>query len=328
MSEEYVYEGIAVTTIDVVDSPTPQSPKRVTFSASTLSARDDTTALFIHKIKEVMGEGGKSKGLLEAEKLSASEVTAMVNSDSQVAAEKSTATKDAGVNRKVLFTVHGMKGDPKGYLLQIKGVQDRFKKFKLVPVLWPSRGWGDVGYLSDKVWAVRAGKALQSLIPVTSTFSKSLICHSMGNRVLRYFSNGDMKFDNIFMVAADVDWDLFNQDRIDGGKEMWRKDALRICDMVDKEKGGKVHVVFNKDDAALSVSNVINMKGRIGKTGLPVDGEDTRGGCFKFGKAPVVHPDVEDTVVNVNWTNNSPSESHNFQFDWEMVAYYERQYIA
>ena len=86
--------------------------------------------------------------------------------------------------------------------------------FKLVPVLWPSAGKEFLAYFTDRVWSKAAGEALRqsTMIPVTETFSKSVLCHSMGNHLLKYVANeANSLFDNIFMVASDENSVLFNK---------------------------------------------------------------------------------------------------------------------
>ncbi len=308
-----------MTSIDVVDSPTPESPNRVTFSASTPGRRDDTTATFIHKVKDVGGRkpDNENSGELEAEKLTPSEVQEIINNQSSNEDEKAT---DSSANRKVLFSVHGFNGNPRGYLLQVKYIEERFQKFKLIPVLWPSAG-SMLGYFRDRSLSKAAGKAFQSIVEPIETFDKSLLCHSMGNYLLRNFANPSYNFDNIFMVASDVESKIFYESYIEGGDQEWRKDGLEITKMLnDKKDGGKVHILYNKNDSDLLLSTVVNMKSRLGRDGLSFDG-----GCC--GNIEKLHDEVKDKITSVDWTNNSPSNPHNYQFDWSVVAYYESQYI-
>jgi hypothetical protein len=312
----YVFEGIALTSIDVVDSPTPECPNRVVFSASTPGRKDDTTATFIHKVKDVDSSNKDEVGLLEAEKILPSQVQSIINGDSSDEREKSTAVEDKDSNRKVLFSVHGFMGDPRGYLLQVKGIEERFQKFKLIPVLWPSAGIM-LGYYRDRDLSKGAGKAFQSIVEPMGSFSKSILCHSMGNRVLRNFANPSFNFDNIFMAAPDVNSDLFNESYIEGGKEEWRKDGLRIKDMLT-DKGGKIHILFNRNDMDLLLSTVANMGSRLGRSG------PSPGGCF--GNQDTFHEDVKDKICTADWTHSSPSHSHCYQFDWSTAAYCDSHY--
>ncbi len=317
----YIYQGIVLTSIDVVDSPTPSSPNRVVFSASTPGRTDDTTATFIYKVKDVVDDVDDNNGLLEAIKLLPGEVQKIIDQESSDETERSTWKRNKGVHRKVLFCVHGFKGDPRGYLLQIKGIEERFQKFKLIPVLWPSAGM-QIGYFRDRALSKAAGKALQSIVEPTEGFDKSILCHSMGNRVLRNFANAEYKhkFDNIFMAAPDVHAKLFSQSYITGGNEEWRKDGIRIKDMLQPDRGGKIHILYNKNDSDLLLSTFVNMRPRLGKVG--VSGGD---GCCTAGGG--LHEDVEDSISEVDWTQSSPSSPHCYEFDWGAVAYYESHYV-
>jgi hypothetical protein len=324
---EFVYEEIVLTSIDVVDSPTPSSPNRVIFSAATPGKKDDTTATFIRKVKYVQKSPTETKAksshvMLEAEKILPGQVRSLINAESEEAAERSTDAKDMDVNRKVLFTVHGYDQDPIEYLLEIKGVETRFKKFKLIPVLWPSSS-DSVGmfvYPRDKILGQGAAKAFQSIVEPAESFSKSILAHSMGNYVLRKFANSSFNFDNIFMVAADVNHDLFNERYIEGGKQEWRKDGLRIKDMLTEGKDGKIHVVYNKRDTTLMKSSFLNRDSRLGRSGIPLGGD-----CL-LRKADKVHEDIKDVVTTIDWTRSYPSDSHSYQFDLGIVGYYESQY--
>jgi len=314
---EYVYEGIVLTTIDAEDSPTEISPNRVTFSADTPKKRkDDTSAIFIHKVKDTGGENGE----LEAEKLTVEEVRDMINSESQDEAERSTDEKDKAAIRKILFTVHGFNGNARGYLLQVKGIAERFNKFKLIPVIWPSAG-SALRYFSDRAFSKAAGEALQSIKSSTNSFSGSLLVHSMGNRVLRNFASGGYQFDNIFMVASDVDSRIFTENYINGGKEEWRKDGLEIKGMLSQDKGGKIHVLVNKKDPKLLQSSIINFRGRLGRSGP--SSEDS---CC-CGKNEKIHDEIKDYLLAVDFTSNNLSDQHCYQFDWGTAAYCDTYYI-
>jgi len=112
----------------------------------------------------------------------------------------------------------------------------------------------------------------------------SLLAHSLGNRVLQYFAAEvhalqlGIKFHNIFMVAADIDEQIF--ETVDG---------VHIVDLLSD---GKVYVTHRKDDLALVVSarklnsdNLLEPKNRLGQFG------------FTWSK---LHPDVQGKVKNIN----------------------------
>ena len=74
-----------------------------------------------------------------------------------------------------------------GHLKKCNSVKDKFKKFTLVPVIWPSSG-GISNYFSDRGYSKGAGEALKiGMSKYAGMFpKKSLLAHSMGNRVLRH----------------------------------------------------------------------------------------------------------------------------------------------
>lgn len=188
-----------------------------------------------------------------------------------------------------------------------------------MPVLWPSAGQEFLAYFTDRGWSKAAGEALlqSTMIPVTETFSKSVLCHSMGNHLLKYVANeANSLFDNIFMVASNENSVLFNKKYIDGGNQEWRKDGLRIK-YVDQGKRWKDSRCAQQERSIITYFG----RSRLGRQGLPFDGD---GSCFT--NSDEVHPEVKDRIVNVDWTKFSPSEMHSYQFDWSLVAYYESQY--
>ena len=93
----------------------------------------------------------------------------------------------------------------------------------------------------------------------------SVMCHSMGNFVLKKFAPDDasavrLEFEHIFMVAADVRATTFNVQEKDG-PDVDGPDILSICKK-------KVHVLWYWWDRALLARRVEN-EGRIalGKVG-------------------------------------------------------------
>lgn len=89
----------------------------------------------------------------------------------------------------------------------------------VIPVVWPSvgnvKGVIDLTlkYDEEQKIALQAGKALSSIADVGLKTDLSLMCHSMGNRVMFSFAReADVRnrFENIFMVAADVWEEVFN----------------------------------------------------------------------------------------------------------------------
>jgi len=148
---------------------------------------------------------------------------------------------------KPLFCIHGFTVHINGMFTQLAKAEVRFReecKYFPIPVLWATHGFFGQ-YYDDKRRAELAGIGLKRiLINIAKLFDnavpKSLLCHSMGNRVLCYAADGKTErndkdpspvnmyhkiklgttelknaytlanFDDIFLVAADIPQDLFN----------------------------------------------------------------------------------------------------------------------
>ena len=140
----------------------------------------------------------------------------------------------------------------------------------VVPICWPAER---VNYFGQKEDAPGAANALRSLVPgvMSATTPISVMCHSMGNFVLKKFAPDDpatvrFKFHNVYMVAADVRSTTFDKgdDTGDGA------DILSIC-------GKKVHVLWNWWDMALLGRRALNSGrralGKVGDEGKQGDGK-------------------------------------------------------
>lgn len=192
-SAGYFYKGLALTSIDVIKTgqESEEGNPLVHFDGSIKGQANDQDATFLKNIKEVRDATGKKT--LEAEKLTVAQAKDIINE----------ASSDG--EGKPLFCMHGFNVQPRDHLKDIKKVTaDRFNKGKFmpIPVMWPSIG-GRTNYWGDRRTTPGAGNGLKSLKKALDSFpSKSLLAHSMGNRVLRYAADAKFKFDNIFMVAA------------------------------------------------------------------------------------------------------------------------------
>jgi len=141
--------------------------------------------------------------------------------------------------------------------------------------------------------------------------SKNLICHSMGNQVLRRVANGSMKFDNIFMVAADVRHDIFHANYINSAtnRDAVEKDGLRIFRMLSKhtegpnagKPKGKIYCLYNNYDFALARSPWAGMNwvNRLGRVGIGSYDSWWRPGFIKFDEKRLVHPMLYGYTENV-----------------------------
>ena len=172
-------------------------------------------------------------------------------------------------NKQPIFIAHGWNSA----IGNSMPLFDRFDNtnFYPVPVVWPYT----VNYLhQQKVTALESGALLRKFFETENLDEvfpqKSLMMHSMGNHL---FFNGvcsdnvNVTFDDIFMVAADVAFDIFHKDPKKHGNDK-REKAKRFIGMLG-DKGGKVYVLYNRDDLPLNLSSthLANHEGRIGSTG-------------------------------------------------------------
>jgi hypothetical protein len=123
------------------------------------------------------------------------------------------------------------------------------------------------------------------------------MCHSMGNRVLlSYAKHGivDKRFENVFMVSADVWEEVFNTRCIEDTWfqppwnywNLWKDSGLKLSQML--KDGGKIHIINYSGDTALITSQYIeNWRTRLGRYG-------------KAGQEGRIHPDIEEKLVGLD----------------------------
>ena len=113
-------------------------------------------------------------------------------------------------SKKPLFHIHGFNVQTRKFLHRMgkDEVVSSLEEFNIVPVCWPSVSAAWLNPTNDQYsiaqdQSKQAGIAFNELHKALDEFSvKSVMCHSMGNRVLRHAADSKFKFDNIFMVAA------------------------------------------------------------------------------------------------------------------------------
>ncbi len=220
--------------------------------------------------------------------------------------------------------IHGASIAPEKIIAQCHDANQRYTKsaseegqnlkLKFIPVIWPAED-SLKRYFVDRHKNSVGGKAFKALEEIAAEFpTKSLMAHSMGNRVLRYFASPAFKFDNIFLVAADVNHRLFNKKYID--KKDYDhcrcKDGLRIHSMLQNDNS-KICVLYHKKDCALIFSNAIKFftAPRLGKRGV---------------KESDLHPKFKgkDIIKNVDFSDRVSTKfsNHNYQFSDEAIDFY------
>ena len=183
------YDGLVLTSIDV--KPVEGTDRTVRFSGSIAGKADDDTATFLENVRQINDTDEGGKRLFEAETLTVAEAKAIINGDSEEG------------EGKPLFCVHGFSIQPGTHLQSLNDAAKKFNKgkFMLVPVIWPTSEWNFLSVADTD--APGAGNAFKTLKKGIDSFPrKSLLCHSMGNIVLRHAADENFKFDNIFMAAA------------------------------------------------------------------------------------------------------------------------------
>jgi len=308
-----MYEGIALTSIDVI--PSPKGNNLVIFNGSIEGKADDNTATFLKNITQINDTD------FEAEQISVEDAAKFINNASEHG------------EGKPLFCIHGFQVQPAGHLESVKHAAPMFNqgKYTLVPVMWPSKQ-GVVTYRDSRETSSGAGGAFSTLKDGIDSFpSSSLLAHSMGNRVLRYAANEGFKFDNIFMVAADVPFDIFHEERINSGS-LDCDDGKEICSMLarttNNELKGKVYVLVNGADHALVPSGYDPNKWeyRLGAVGAHYH---KRWGKWYEDKTKS-HPDVRDCVENkmcyplLKWNDKM---AHSYQFKDFAVKFYQDNHV-
>lgn len=114
----------------------------------------------------------------------------------------------------LLLCVHGFRTQPADWLTACAAYDG--DRLTVVPVVWPASDerpfWE--AYDEDRHNAQFTGAAFRPLLECLEQIGgpKNLMCHSMGNFVLKWSAPviaSQQMFDNFFMVAADVDRDIF-----------------------------------------------------------------------------------------------------------------------
>jgi len=210
-------------------------------------------------------------------------------------------------NKKLFIAVHGFATEPDGWMRTCKEIKDykqegTSKTFPrlVIPIIWPADKNNfatiSIRYDKDQKRAKQAGLILSKISNIGNDFSVSVMCHSMGNRILLTYAEKETEtheqFDHVFMVAADVWEEVFNTRIIEKKSQSWyrrsdHEDAgLKLSKMVKKDNGGKIHVLHYNGDMALTGSFLENGgRRRLGLYGS--DPQRVRGR---------MHEDIKDVI--------------------------------
>jgi len=317
------YDGIAVTTIDY-EIPDLSNPNRVRFSGKISGKNNAKTAVFLTNIDHVEGNNVIRERIYEADMITPSEAYEAF-------------VEEFGDTVEPLFYIHGFNNEP-GWVFKeaLKANSNpHLEKYKVVPVIWPSEGCGRLScYRTDRSEiAAGASKSLKDGILGLNAFpKKSLLTHSMGNLVLRGAADRRIKFDNIFMVAADVPFNLFEKTFINESD-----DGIEIFNMLKDQPGtntpeGKIYVLSNWGDESLAFSAHLYLTNggvnRLGQSGVHMHDCWGWGWCEDKGRTDErIRDYIENFVVEPILANLGHATEHSYHLYDFVLDYYDSKYI-
>jgi esterase/lipase superfamily enzyme len=222
--------------------------------------------------------------------------------------EQARATRSVKSPTTLLLCVHGFNTQPADWLRTCAGYTGNFT---VIPVLWPASDklafWQ--AYREDQSNAPATGASFRPLLKCLEQIGgkKSLLCYSMGNFVLKWIAPPqppERRFENIFMVAADVDQNIFD-DQQEAGK--------RILSMANR-----VHVLYSNTDLALWARQTITMR-----TGTPALGFSGPRKVDQNGPRKVDQNKVASLKCNAFSRSNGDWVGHGYVFAKNAIDFYE-----
>jgi esterase/lipase superfamily enzyme len=325
-NSRFSYPGYVITSIDVEPLGKGHPTSRVKFHARIPGKVDDTTA---HVLRDVVDSGetvGKwpfRSPVFHGTVVPPGQLQARLDAESPRVSDRWNPLQ----HRKALLCVHGFDSQPESWLRRCAENYGKSDELAIIPVIWPAGDKGLRDYMNDRnVFVPGAARAFQPLLDVASSLRKSLLCHSMGNFVLKLTApphqpsrtSGLAKrklsappFEDVYMSAADVRHDVFDRaqnDHDDANLDYGRN----IAGMAQN----KVHVMHSRSDVPL-------MARRARHAGLRALGSN--GANMKN-----LHPSLKGKVVNVDcyswnkWTRKN-NLYHSYFFKSEAIKYYEQR---
>ena len=220
-------------------------------------------------------------------------------------------------HEKVLLYMHGFNVPPK-FVLEQCGEYAKTRGRLVIPLLWAVEDRGVLGFGRDRIWnAPTAAEAFGDKLNVVKKVRTSLLCHSMGNYVLRLAARtsntGDRPFEDLFMVAADVSHNIFDKDQ-NNHAEPTLNDGKEIESMIQK----KIHVLHSHKDCAMKIRPWHPTTWAI--PGLGANG-------YRNTTDHPLHPNLENKLAKYDCSSFSgeadPRNHHGYQFSEQAVDYYE-----
>jgi len=222
------------------------------------------------------------------------------------------------------FYVHGWGNQVSINLREGKKLKQKFQRRQLyysIPVLWPTINvaltpavWRI--YKNDQRDAVKAGDLFRDLNMDEFPPNKAIMMHSMGNHLIvsSFQKQFSTKFQNIFMVAADVPYDIFsgNPKNNDDFKDYETKTSNMVDALNDD---GMVTITSREQDIPLFISGDNQLfNNKIQRIGF-------KGPNSISNPKKVKHIDVSDkryrTVTN-----------HDYQYQQFMIDVYDEAVLT
>jgi len=269
------------------------------------------------------------------------------------------ALNEEAKDKTLLFCVHGNITEVGHWMYELQEAEfDRDgSKHYGVPVVWPLFSGGilppNFNYGDNRnTHAPASGEMYANFvdaIPNDLFPRKSLMMHSMGaHLVLNWacrFRTPDVEFDNLFFVAADVPYDVFqerpfesyfnpNQKHQFGNKRVKTTNLFGM--LATDEEGaprGKIVVLYSHYDAALQWSNVLNgdhnRLGKVGHAGFQRNGNWADGNEVPYQDETRVREEFRDFICGrlCNDVSKPTDLGHGYQFKTEVLCIYDEYHI-
>lgn len=214
---------------------------------------------------------------------------------------------------EVLLYMHGFNVPP-GRVMEKCAEYTRDYSRLVIPLIWAVEDSSVFGYQTDLMLnAPTAAGCFRDKLHIINDIPKSLLCHSMGNFVLRLAARtctaNESPFHDIFMVAADVSHGIFDTSQ-NNHTNQTLNDGLEIASMAKR----KIHVMYSPHDLAMKLRPF--HPATWGVRGLGLAGYEEEN----------LHPDLFDKLVQCDcsqWSGEDDWMHHGYAFTSESIAYYE-----
>jgi len=267
-TDERILAEYAITTID-----TTKDGKFHYFNGSYEADPMTRTAIVLKNVKRRSTTTGPLPYIYVGEEVTAEEAGEQIAA--LIAARSATPnmTSNNVKELKVMLIIHGSTVQPKQWIEEeLPMARKGMPSYLVVPVIWPTSGSYNENWSHAHVAGDSFRKAAKLIKVITKRKPFNLMCHSLGNRFLcGMLGEGpipDLNIDQIFMVAADI-WDETFNERVvrgqKGPKELLKEKAgLHILQQARKN----VHILHSKGDNALFASTTVNsLRRRVGQFG-------------------------------------------------------------